>query len=292
MTKVRVVHEFPRRVDVREQVWIPLADGTRLAARIWLPDDARPTPCRPSSSTSPTASTTARRAATTSRWRWFAGHGYAGVRVDLRGTGESDGRLRSTSTPPQEQEDALEVIAWLAAQPWCTGAVGMIGYSWSGFNALQVAARRPPALKAIVTALASDDRYADDVHYRGGLVLPMDMVHWATCDARAQRHPAGPGGGRRRLARALAGPPRRDAAVHRGVARPTSAATRTGSRARSATTTAPSRARSMAIAGWTDGYTDAPCACWRRSTCRAGADRARGATSTRCTATRDPASAS
>ena len=71
----------------------------------------------------------------------------------------------------QEQDDALEVIAWLAAQPWCSGAVGMMGISWGGFNALQVAARRPPALKAIVTICSTDDRYADDVHYMGGAKL-------------------------------------------------------------------------------------------------------------------------
>ena len=97
MTKVRVVHEFPRRVDVREQVWIPLADGTRLAARIWLPDDAEADPVPAVLEYSPTASTTAgeRRPPADG---WFAGHGYAGVRVDLRGTGESEGST-STSTP-------------------------------------------------------------------------------------------------------------------------------------------------------------------------------------------------
>ena len=70
------------------------------------------------------------------------------------------------------------MIAWIAAQPWCTGAVGMIGISWSGFNALQVAAHRPPALKAIVTLCSTDDRYADDVHYDGGCI-GSDMLQWA-----------------------------------------------------------------------------------------------------------------
>src|SRR4029079_17231163 len=96
----------------------------------------------------------------------FAGHGYAAVRVDLRGTGDSDGILIDEYTR-QEQDDALEVLAWLAAQPWCTGRVGMFGISWGGFNGLQVAARRPPELKAVISMCASDDRYADDVHYIG-----------------------------------------------------------------------------------------------------------------------------
>ena len=84
------------------------------------------------------------------------------------------------------------MIAWIAAQPWCTGAVGMMGYSWSGFNCLQVAALRPPALKAIASCFASDDRFADDVHYRGGLVIPMDMVHWSTCMLGWQARPPDP----------------------------------------------------------------------------------------------------
>jgi uncharacterized protein len=71
----------------------------------------------------------------------------------------------------QEQDDGVEVIAWLAAQPWCDGSVGMMGISWGGFNGLQIAARRPPALKAIVTICSTDDRYADDAHYMGGAFL-------------------------------------------------------------------------------------------------------------------------
>ncbi len=119
---------------------------------------------------------------------YFAGCGIAGVRVDIRGSGESDGLCPDEYTE-QEQLDCLEVIAWIAGQPWCTGAVGMMGYSWSGFNCLQVAARRPPALKAIASIFASDDRYADDVHYRGGLVIPMEMVHWSTCILGWQARP-------------------------------------------------------------------------------------------------------
>jgi putative CocE/NonD family hydrolase len=83
---------------------------------------------------------------------------------DIRGSRESD-RLLSDECAQQEQDDALEVIAWQAAQPWCSGAVGMMGISWGGFNALQVAARRPPALKAIITVCSTDDRYRDDVRF-------------------------------------------------------------------------------------------------------------------------------
>ena len=72
------------------------------------------------------------------------------------------------------------MIAWLAAQPWCSGAVGMMGISWGGFNALQVAARRPPALKAIISMCSTDDRYANDEHYIGGCVMGPEMQSYAT----------------------------------------------------------------------------------------------------------------
>ena len=109
---------------------------------------------------------------------YFAGHGYASVRVDMRGSGDSDGLMHGEYLK-QEQDDALEVIAWLAVQPWCTGAVGMLGISWGGFNSLQIAARRPPALKAIITVASTDDRYNDDVHYMGGCLLS-DNLRWGS----------------------------------------------------------------------------------------------------------------
>ena len=108
---------------------------------------------------------------------YFAGHGYAAIRVDLRGSGESEGVMLDEYLK-QEQDDALEVIAWIAAQPWCTGRVGMMGKSWGGFNGLQVAARRPPALKAVISMYSTDDRYADDIHTMGGCLLN-ENANWS-----------------------------------------------------------------------------------------------------------------
>ena len=162
-----------------EHTWITLADGCRLAARIWLPEDADDDPVPAVLEFLPYRKNDGTVVRDAQRQPYLAGHGYAAVRVDLRGTGESDGIITDEYTE-QEQDDALEVIAWLAAQPWCAGAVGMWGISWGGFNALQVAARRPPALRAIMTLCSTDDRYADDVHYRGGCVLATDMLHWAS----------------------------------------------------------------------------------------------------------------
>ncbi|WP_235515531.1 CocE/NonD family hydrolase, partial [Curtobacterium sp. Leaf183] len=123
------------------------------------------------------------------RHPWYAAHGYASVRVDIRGTGSSDG-LFDDEYSEQELRDGEAVIAWLAAQPWSTGAVGMFGISWGGFNALQLAARAPEALKAIVTVCSTDDRYDNDVHYTGGAVLGIDMAAWgATMFAFNSRPP-------------------------------------------------------------------------------------------------------
>ena len=149
-----VVATYPRAIHRLDPVWIPLEDGTRLAARVWLPVDAEMSPVPAILEYIPyrRRDFTAPRDALTHPY--VAGHGYACVRVDMRGSGDSDGVLTDEYLP-LEQDDALEVIGWLAAQPWCTGAVGMMGHSWGGFNALQVAARRPPALRAIITSCSS-----------------------------------------------------------------------------------------------------------------------------------------
>ncbi len=159
--------------------WIPLADGCRLAARVWLPERAAEMPMPAILEYLPYRKDDATANQDSTRHPYFAQHGYAAVRVDLRGTGDSDGLIEGEYLR-QEQDDALEVLEWLARQPWCNGSVGMIGYSWGGFNGLQIAARRPPQLKAVVSAYSTDDRYSDDCHYMGGCLLGSDMLKWAT----------------------------------------------------------------------------------------------------------------
>ena len=170
-----MVREFPFDVDRTPHVWIELADGTRLAARLWRPRTDEPVPVI--LEYLPYRKGDSMAARDEPLGTWFAGHGYAYARVDIRGTGDSDGII-ADEYAPQEQDDALEVIAWLAEQPWSTGAVGMVGISWGGFNGLQIAARRPPALEAVISLCSTDDRYADDVHYDGGCLLAWDMVPW------------------------------------------------------------------------------------------------------------------
>jgi predicted acyl esterase len=176
---MRIVREFPFQVRVIEHEWIPLPDGGRLGARIWLPESAerRPVPALLEYLPYRKGDGTVLRDAP--MHAYFAGHGYVAVRVDMRGSGESDGLLEDEYLP-LEQEDGLAVLRWLAAQPWCTGRVGIIGKSWGGFNGLQIAARRPPELGAVISVCSTDDRYADDVHYLGGCVLAWDMLSWGS----------------------------------------------------------------------------------------------------------------
>jgi putative CocE/NonD family hydrolase len=176
---MRIVSELPRPVRVVPNLWIPLSDGCRLAARVWLPEDAERDPVPAILEYLPYRKSDGTAERDAPRHSYLAGHGYAVLRVDLRGTGDSDGILLDEYLP-QEQDDALEVLRWIAAQPWCSGRIGMFGISWGGFNGLQVAARRPPELHGVITLCSTDDRYADDVHYMGGCVLGYDMLAWAS----------------------------------------------------------------------------------------------------------------
>ncbi|WP_295316044.1 CocE/NonD family hydrolase [Roseobacter sp.] len=165
-----------------------LSDGCRLSARVWRPVDAGDDPVPAILEYLPYRKrdgTCARDALT---HPWFAARGYACIRVDIRGNGDSEGLMEDEYTA-QELTDAVEVIAWLAAQPWCSGSVGMMGISWGGFNGLQVAALDPPALKAVITLCSTVDRFADDIHYKGGCLLNENLGWGATMWAYSSRAP-------------------------------------------------------------------------------------------------------
>ena len=189
------------------------------------------------------------------RHPYFAERGYAGVRVDIRGSGDSEGVLID-EYQPQEQEDALELLRWIAAQEWCDGSIGMMGISWGGFNSLQMAARRPPELKAIITACSTDDRYADDVHYMGGSVLGYLHAALGIGDAGLQRPAAGSAGGRRPLARDVAGAARGQPVPRRDVAAP-SAPRRLLEAGIGVRGLRAIECPVYLVGGWSDGYTNA-----------------------------------
>ena len=162
-------------IDMIENEWIVLDDGRSLAARIWLPDVKEPAPAILEYLPYRKRDGTAARDETTHRV--FAANGYACVRVDIAGTGDSEGQFDDEYSE-QELSDGEAVLTWIAAQDWCDGNVGMIGISWGGFNGLQLAYRRPPELKAVVSIASTADRYADDIHFMGGCLLS-DNANWA-----------------------------------------------------------------------------------------------------------------
>ena len=185
---MKTITEFPRDVVEFPDMGIVMPDGTRLSARVWMPADADQDPVPAILEHLPYRKrdgTTARDCLT---HPYFAGHGYASIRVDMRGNGDSEG-LMDDEYSDQEWQDACDVIAWAAAQPWCNGKVGMMGISWGGFNGLQVAALQPKALKAVITLCSTDDRYADDIHYKGGLLLNENMGWGATMLSYSSRPP-------------------------------------------------------------------------------------------------------
>jgi len=177
-----------RPITETPDMGIVLSDGCRLSARVWVPEDAVQAPVPVILEYLPYRKrdgTCARDALT---HPYFAKRGYACLRVDMRGNGDSEG-LMEDEYSPQELADACEVIAWAAAQPWCNGHVGMMGISWGGFNALQVAALQPPALQAIITLCSTVDRFADDIHYKGGCLLNENLGWGATMWAYSSRPP-------------------------------------------------------------------------------------------------------
>ena len=158
------------------EVRIAMSDGVSLAATLYLPDQTEgPQPCLLEALPYRKDDLTSSYAESYVQLR--DDHRYAVCRLDLRGTGSSAGDA-TDEYPEAEQSDLVEVIAWLAGQPWCDGNVGMWGTSYSGFNSLQIACERPPALKAICAIYASDDRWTDDVHWRGGALRLVDLVDY------------------------------------------------------------------------------------------------------------------
>ncbi|MFG2330645.1 CocE/NonD family hydrolase [Streptomyces sp. NPDC048604] len=164
---ISIRRDFPYET-VHDDVRVPLPDGTLLYARVWRPVTDEPVPALLEYLPYRLTDWTAPRDA--QRHPWYAGHGYASVRVDLRGHGNSEG-LPGAPHDATELSDAVAVVDWLAGQPWCTGRVGMFGGAWGGLAALRVAALAPDALRAVVAVCSTDDPYEDGVHYKGGSVL-------------------------------------------------------------------------------------------------------------------------
>lgn len=184
---MNIVESLPESIR-EETVWIPMPDGIHLAARIWRPDSSEENPVPGILEYLPyrQRDLTSRRDSV--HHPYLAGHGYACMRVDLRGTGDSEGVLLDEYLET-EHRDGEQVLAWLADQPWCNGRLGMMGISWGGFNSLQIAARRPENLEAIAISSFTDDRYGDDMHFMGGCLLSDNLAEAGTMFAHATMPP-------------------------------------------------------------------------------------------------------
>jgi len=158
-----------------ENTWIPMPDGVKLAARIFLPDDAETRPVGAVLEYVAYGKRMGTRRGDDLTAAWLVPRGFALVRVDVRGSGESEGLLRNEYDLP-EQADAAPVIRWIAQQPWCNGKVGMRGWSYGAFTALQAAAKRIPELVAIVPAVGTENGYIDDVHTLNGCIINEQVV--------------------------------------------------------------------------------------------------------------------
>ena len=154
-----------------------MRDGCILSARVWMPKNANSQPVPAIMEHLPYRKRDGTAPRDSLNHTWFAKNGYACVRTDMRGNGDSRG-LMADEYLQQELDDAVDTINWLVEQPWCTGKIGMMGISWGGFNSLQVAAMKPGPLKAVVTVCSSADRFADDIHYKGGCLLGVNFT-WA-----------------------------------------------------------------------------------------------------------------
>ena len=178
----------PLSVRVIEHLLVPMPDGQRLAARAWLPVDAPPGPALVEFL--PYRKRDGTRGRDDTLHPVLAARGYAALRVDVRGTGESDGVL-TDEYDAQEIDDGVALIAWVAAQDWCDGRVVLLGKSWGGINALMIATRAPEGLAGVVSVCATDDRYGNDAHFMGGRLLAENLI-WGVGLMAVAAHPPDP----------------------------------------------------------------------------------------------------
>jgi putative CocE/NonD family hydrolase len=164
-------------VDVDRRVFVEMDDGVLIALTVYRPESRDDGPFPTIVESLPYRKDDAFYSSDWGTYAYLAQHGFAGVRIDIRGTGASTGIIEDEYVP-REQEDTLAVFRWLADQPWCSGNLGMWGVSWGGFSSLQTAMLRPPQLKAIAPVHATHDRFACDVHYTGGSLHAQEQVDW------------------------------------------------------------------------------------------------------------------
>ena len=156
-------------IEIRPD-WIVMPDGVRLSADLYQPTGHKAGEKFPVLLEYLPYRKHEARSRNYALYSYFVQRGYVVAAVDIRGTGNSEGRVIPYEYSEIEQKDGEVVIDWLSKQAWSNGNVGMFGISWGGFNSIQMAARNPPALKAMVAIDATEDLFQDDVHYMDGIM--------------------------------------------------------------------------------------------------------------------------
>ena len=175
---MKTITRFPHQYTETEDCWIPMPDGVKLAAKLWLPDIAQKRGVPTIIEVIPYRKRDIYAPRDAMHHRYFAGHGYASMRVDMRGSGDSDG-IQGVFSIGGEADDTVEVLKWIAQQSWSDGQVGMFGISWGGFQGIQTANRAPKQLKAVIAQSFAPDRYRYSQVYRGGCVL-LRSIRWSS----------------------------------------------------------------------------------------------------------------
>ena len=106
---------------------------------------------------------------------WYVSRGYAVVCQGVRGRWDSGDEFNPYAN---ESRDGADTIDWIAAQPWCGGAVGMYGFSYGGATQLLAAAETPPALLAAAPGMTGSN-YCDGWTYRDGALNHAFILSWA-----------------------------------------------------------------------------------------------------------------
>lgn len=157
-------------------VHLPMRDGIRLETRVWLPLSAREGTRAPAILLRTPYKESVMGFKRLGVLRYVEA-GYAVVIQLLRGIGGSEGRFSFSA--PHERDDGYDTVEWIAAQPWCSGAVGMDGSSYVAITQLMAATAQPPHLRCIAPAVPSVD-YFREIPYGGGAFGRQHTLNWVS----------------------------------------------------------------------------------------------------------------
>ena len=174
-------------VLVARDVWVPLRDGVRLAADVYLP--ARGFDRAPGTHPALLIRTPYDKNGSAATGAYYARRGYALVAQDVRGRYASEGEFFAFA---DEAEDGYDTVEWVAGQPWCNGKVGTLGASYCAAVQSALACLRPPGLAAMVVQFGPSSYYHSSMRHNGVLELRF-LVYAFSMAASSREAAANPG---------------------------------------------------------------------------------------------------